>query len=184
MLGVELSMGLGGMRRPAGEALRAGIQQTWMTVTELVRVLGQMISGQVRPELAGPIGIYQITGSAAEGGVLTLLTFLAAFSVHLAVFNLLPIPILDGGGLLFLAIEAVRGRPLNPEHKGVAQLVGLSLLLLLLVFATMQDLRRLGPSGPEAGRAPVRPVMEAAGHLPDAPLRAPSRLDVDSRRNV
>lgn len=145
MLGVELMMGLGPPRQGAGISLAAGWRQTWGTVAELGRLIGRMIAGKEEPELAGPIGIFQITGSAAEGGLLVLLSITAALSVHLALFNLLPIPVLDGGALLFLAIEAVRGRPLSPEHRGLAQMIGLSLLLMLLVYATLQDLRRLAP---------------------------------------
>src|SRR5690606_26938950 len=93
MLGVELMMGLGPPRQGAGISLAAGWRQTWGTVAELGRLIGRMIAGKEEPELAGPIGIFQITGSAAEGGLLVLLSITAALSVHLALFNLLPIPV-------------------------------------------------------------------------------------------
>lgn len=143
MVGIELTTGVGTVRRPVGESLTAGVEQTWLATTELVRTLGRMIAGQEKPQLAGPIGIFQLTGTFADLGIIPLLSFMAMLSVTLGVFNLLPIPILDGGAILFLLIEWIRGRPLNPEHKGLAQVVGLSLLLLLMLFATLQDVTRL-----------------------------------------
>lgn len=146
VIGIELRMDTGTARRPLGESIVVGVQQTATSVKELVLTLGRMITGTVAPELAGPIGIFQMAGESAQGGSMTILLFMAVLSISLGVFNLLPIPVLDGGGILFVLIEGIRGRPLNPEFRGIAQLVGLSLLFLLLIYATMQDIRRLIPN--------------------------------------
>lgn len=143
-IGIEMMMGLGAERRPVGESLVVGAQQTWANIVTLIQTLGRFVTGQEKMEVAGPIGIYQMTGAFVEGGAITMLSFVAALSISLGVFNLLPVPILDGGGIMLLIIEAFRGRPLSPETRGMAQLVGLSLLLLLLMYATFQDLSRLG----------------------------------------
>ncbi len=87
--------------------------------------------------------IAQIAGEAAQSGSSDLLYFMAFLSLQLGVLNLLPIPILDGGLLFFLAIEAVLKRPLSLKKREIAQQVGLSLLLLLMVFAFYNDIMRL-----------------------------------------
>lgn len=147
MIGIEVMMRHGDERRPLLESLRAGAEQTWESIVALVKTLYLTITGQVPADLAGPLGIYQMTGTFARGGTIAFLSFVAALSISLGILNLLPIPVLDGGGLLLLAIEAVRGKPLSPEARGTAQLIGLSLLLLLLLYATFQDLSRFVGSG-------------------------------------
>lgn len=143
-IGIEMMLSVGTARRPLLESLAVGAGQTWNAITGLVVTITQYVTGQQRPELAGPIGIFQMTDTFAQGGMITLLSFVAMLSVSLGVFNLLPIPVLDGGGILLLIIEAVRGRPLSPETRGLAQLVGLSLLILIMLYATFQDLGRIG----------------------------------------
>lgn len=147
MIGIEVMMRHGDERRPLLESLRAGAEQTWESIVALVKTLYLTITGQVPADLAGPLGIYQMTGTFARGGTIAFLSFVSALSISLGILNLLPIPVLDGGGLLLLAIEAVRGKPLSPEARGTAQLIGLSLLLLLLLYATFQDLSRFVGSG-------------------------------------
>lgn len=142
-VGIEMRISVGQVRRSLGESLLLGAQQTWDAVSGLVYTVYLYLTGQARPELAGPLGIYQMTGSFAQGGLVTLLSFVAMLSVSFGVLNLLPIPIMDGGGILLLVIEGLRGRPLSPEARGVAQLVGLSLLLFIMLYATVQDLGRL-----------------------------------------
>lgn len=103
----------------------------------------QMITGAMKPQVAGPIGIVEMVGQAARYGILDLLNFTAILSINLGILNLFPIPVLDGGWLIFLAIEGIIRRPVNAELRGFAQLVGMALLLLLLVFATYNDVSRL-----------------------------------------
>lgn len=146
MIGIEVMMSHGDDRRPLFESLAAGAGQTWSSIVTLVQTLYLTVTGQVPADLAGPLGIYQMTGTFARSGTIAFLSFVAALSISLGILNLLPIPVLDGGGLLLLIIEAVRGKPLSPEARGTAQLIGLSLLLLILLYATFQDLSRfVGP---------------------------------------
>jgi regulator of sigma E protease len=125
-------------------ALRDGVVQTahWTEVT--LKVLWRLLSRHLSPSmLGGPVQIAVVAGKAASLG-LSQLAFLAAIlSVNLAVLNLLPVPMLDGGHLLFFAFERVLGRPLSIRKREVAQQVGFVLLMLLIVYVTYNDLARL-----------------------------------------
>ena len=94
-------------------------------------------------QVAGPIGIVGMVGDAATFGFTTLLTFMAMISLNLAVINMLPIPALDGGRLVFVAIEAVTRRPINPIWAGRVNLIGFVLLMILMVVVTWNDIARL-----------------------------------------
>lgn len=110
----------------------------------LFTLLAQSIQGTADfSQVAGPIGIVGLVGDAAAFGVSALLTFTAMISLNLAVINMLPIPALDGGRLLFVAIEAVIRRPINPIWMGRVNLVGFALLMLLMVVVTYNDIARL-----------------------------------------
>jgi len=150
LIGVTVMGGgtAGKERLPLGTSMARAAQDTVGWTLSLVRWLGGVITGQtpaeqVRESVAGPIGIVVGLGESARSGIGYLLLFAAVLNVNLALVNLLPIPVLDGGWLLFLLIEAVRGRPLSPEHQGFAQFVGLTLLLALMVFVVYLDLTRL-----------------------------------------
>jgi len=120
--------------------LRETARWTWMTV----EVLGKMVAGRVSPRnLGGPIAIAQMAGESAQAGVLSFLFLVAVLSVNLAVLNLLPIPILDGGHVLFFGIEALRGRPVSIRHREVAQQVGLLVLLMLMAYVIYNDVARI-----------------------------------------
>ena len=93
--------------------------------------------------LGGPIFIAQAAGQTAQQGISALLFFTALLSVNLAILNLLPIPVLDGGHLLFLAIEKIRRRPLSVKQRTVMQQVGMGFLLVLILFITYNDIFRL-----------------------------------------
>ena len=93
--------------------------------------------------LGGPILIAQVAGQEAKAGAAPLLQFLATLSVNLFLLNLLPIPILDGGHLLFCALEAVRRKPVEIQHREIAQGVGLMLILALMILVFYQDIARL-----------------------------------------
>lgn len=128
---------------PFFQAIINGVAQTWLFVKETVLAIVGMFSGSVEPKLAGPIGIYQMVGVFAAQGIASLMILAAALNINLGLLNLLPIPVLDGGWLVIFIVEALRGRPLKEEHRGIAQLVGLALLLMLMVFATYSDITRL-----------------------------------------
>jgi len=126
------------------EAFTAASIKTWdMTVLSL-QVMGKMLIGQASLEsISGPLGIADIAGHTLVLGLSTFLGFLALVSLSLAILNLLPVPVLDGGHLLFYAIEAVRGKPLSEQAQLVGQKLGMSLLLALMALAMFNDLSRL-----------------------------------------
>ena len=127
------------------QAIPAGAVKTWdVTVQTLVGV-GQMLSGQRgADELGGPLRIAQMSGQVAQLGAAALVTFIAVLSVNLGLINLFPIPVLDGGHLVFYAIEAVLGRPLSDRAQGYGLRAGLALLVGLFIFATWNDLGHIG----------------------------------------
>ncbi len=95
-----------------------------------------------RPDVAGPLGIGQVIVKAVKSGPEDFFFLIAMISVAIGLFNLFPIPMLDGGHVLYYVIEGIRGRPLSPNIMGKANIVGLAFLLSLLVFATMNDVQR------------------------------------------
>jgi regulator of sigma E protease len=113
-----------------------------LTVTSVVRLVQGRLS--VR-SLGGPLSILEGTQTAASGGPLDYLAFMAFISINLGLLNLLPIPLLDGGHLLFFLIEGVSRRPLAARAREVASLVGFGLLVLLMVLAFKNDLERRWP---------------------------------------
>ncbi len=120
------------------------VQQTAWWVETIVVSIGKMLTGKIPArEIGGPILIAQAAGEQARLGLEYLLHFMAVISVNLAVLNLLPIPVLDGGHLFFFLIEAIRRRPIDIRYREIAQQVGLVLLLLLMVFAFYNDIARV-----------------------------------------
>ncbi|HET7921650.1 MAG TPA: RIP metalloprotease RseP [Gammaproteobacteria bacterium] len=113
---------------------------SWLTLD----AAGNMVLGNVSwHNLSGPINIAQYAGYSAQGGLVPFLMFLAIVSISLGVLNLLPIPLLDGGHLLYYVLELVKGSPVSEHAEAVGQRVGIALLLLLMVFAVYNDLSRL-----------------------------------------
>jgi regulator of sigma E protease len=130
---------------PLGEALWGGVEETLRWTTRIFDFLGQIISGaQSSKDLAGPLGIAQMSGAVAEYGIPSLVMFMAILSVNLGLINLFPIPMLDGGHLLFYIIEAVRGRPLSERAQEYGFMVGIGLVGVLFLFVTFNDLSRFG----------------------------------------
>ncbi len=105
---------------------------------------GDLITGKVGfGQVSGPVGIVGEIGNAAKAGFEYLLFLAALISINLGIFNLLPIPALDGSRIMFLLLEGVRGKPINPEREGMVHMVGFVLLLLLMVMVTFNDLARI-----------------------------------------
>ncbi len=124
-------------------ALIAAVQETYLLVHRTVVSLGEIVSGQRSPdELGGPIMIAQMSAERASHGIVSLLEFVVLLSASLGLINLFPIPVLDGGHLVFYSIEAVRGRPLGERAQEYGYFVGLAMVLSLMVFATLNDLTR------------------------------------------
>ena len=129
---------------PAG-ALSGSVRMTWDMVAMTVEGVGQMIRGtRSVSELGGPLKIAKLSGEQASLGPVAYFWLLAVFSINLGFINLLPVPMLDGGHLLFYAIEAVRRRPLKPEAQEWAFRTGLAALLALMIFVTINDLASFG----------------------------------------
>jgi regulator of sigma E protease len=124
-----------------------GIGEAFAWGREIVVSLGQTLTllfqGQTPRDVAGPVGIYQISKSAGEQGLLAVLQFTGILSVNLAILNLLPLPALDGGRLLFIGIEAVAGRRLKPRLEQAIHLAGMALLIGLMILVTINDVKRL-----------------------------------------
>jgi regulator of sigma E protease len=133
------------VRRPIWEAVPMGLRRTGDLIRVFFAGLGQMISREAPVDLAGPIEIGRMSGQAARAGLAYLLQFTAFLSLNLAVFNLLPIPGLDGARLAFVAVEGLRGRRLNPQTEGIIHFIGLMLLLTLMAYVSVNDVRRLIP---------------------------------------
>ena len=126
-------------------AIGQGVAETWNVTAETVVGVGQMISGRRgTEELGGPLRIAQLSGQVAQLGLASLVSFIAILSVNLGLINLFPIPVLDGGHLLFYLVEAIRGRPVPVKAQEYGFRAGLALLASLFVFATWNDLMHLG----------------------------------------
>lgn len=126
------------------DAAGYGFERTWQVVVLTVDFLGGMFTGRHSARnLGGPIAIGQISGQVAQAGLESFLNFLALFSVNLAVLNLLPIPVLDGGQLVFLLYEGVRGRPPSMQARMRLTQIGFFIILLIMAFAIGNDLLRV-----------------------------------------
>ncbi len=121
-----------------------GITYSYRILEVTVLSIAKLISQKVPLNtLGGPIMIAQVAGKQAEQGVSHLVHFMAVLSINLALLNILPIPMLDGGHLLFFIVEAVRGKPIAMKHREIAQAIGLTLILMLMFFVFYQDILRL-----------------------------------------
>jgi regulator of sigma E protease len=132
------------VRYGLGGTLREATRRTLSDAGLVVFTVKGLLVGQVSPrELGGPIFIGQLSGQVAQIGLEPFLAFIALFSVNLAVLNLLPIPVLDGGRLLLLAAEGVRRRPLSTVLRTRLSQVGVALLLAIMALALVNDLLRV-----------------------------------------
>jgi regulator of sigma E protease len=127
-----------------GEALVRALGKTWDTSVFSLKMLGKMIVGEVSlKNLSGPITIADYAGQTAQSGWIPYLLFLALISISLGVLNLLPIPLLDGGHLMYYMVELVKGNPVSDRAVEIGQQVGMALLFTLMVFALYNDISRL-----------------------------------------
>jgi regulator of sigma E protease len=124
-------------------SIRYGLEHTVMFVRMFIVNIAQMITGQMAPDVVGPVGIIQFVGEAAKTGMMNLMNLAAIISLNLGIFNLLPIPALDGSRLLFLAVEGVRGRPVDPKKESFIHFVGFTVLIFLMIVIAWRDLARL-----------------------------------------
>ncbi|MGQ9683254.1 MAG: M50 family metallopeptidase [Anaerolineae bacterium] len=143
-MGVRIGMPEERVSYPLFSALGLGLQQALFTVVAIIGGLVAMMRGAVPADLAGPIGIAQMTGQVARSGLPQLVEWTAFLSVNLFIINLLPIPALDGGRLVFVGLELLRGgRCVDPQKEGVVHFVGIVLLLALFLVISYFDVQRL-----------------------------------------
>lgn len=128
------------------ESLKEGVKKTWETAWMSVRMIAKMFTGEVSlKNISGPVTIADYAGQTAQLGILPFISFLALVSISLGILNLLPIPMLDGGHLLYYSVEMVTGRPVSDGFQAAAQKVGVAALLGLTILALFNDLTRLLP---------------------------------------
>lgn len=131
-------------RMGIAQGVEMGIKQAVILAWAIAAGIANMFASGVQPgELAGPVGITQMIGEAAQGGFANLLYFAGILSINLAIINLLPIPALDGSRLIFLLLEKIRGKPIEPEKEALIHLIGFALLMALVLVITYQDIMRL-----------------------------------------
>jgi regulator of sigma E protease len=124
-----------------------GIKETWFVVDRTFAYIGGVFTGrEAADQVGGPLRIAQISGQVATIGLAALVHLAAVLSISIGLLNLFPVPLLDGGHLLFYAVEAVRGRPLSTRAQEVGFRIGLGLVLMLMVFATYNDILHLAAS--------------------------------------
>ena len=126
------------------KAIELGAQRTWFVAERTLSYIGGVISGrEAADQLGGPIRIAQVSGQVATEGLASLLSLAAVLSVSIGLLNLFPVPLLDGGHLLFYAIEAVRGKPLSERAQELGFRIGLAIVVMLMIFATYNDILHL-----------------------------------------
>ena len=131
------------MEKDALKAVEFGATQTVFWFKKIFELLGMLVTGKLSIDaLSGPVGIYKATETAAQFGVFYLMNWAAILSINLGIMNLLPLPALDGGKLLFFLFEAIRGKPIEKQKEGMVHFVGIVLLMLLMLVVTWNDIQR------------------------------------------
>jgi regulator of sigma E protease len=150
ILGISRSMDASDMKfQPVSppQAVWMGAQETWFVIDRTLSYIGGVIAGrEAADQLGGPIRIAQISGQVATIGFVALIHLAGVLSVSIGLLNLFPIPLLDGGHLLFYSIEAMRGRPLSERAQEVGFRIGLAIVVMLMIFATFNDIVHLATS--------------------------------------
>ena len=150
VLGISRSMAPGDIKTQKMGPLQAvaeGARETWFVVDRTLSYIGGVFTGrEAADQLGGPIRIAQVSGEVASVGFVALIHLTAVLSVSIGLLNLFPIPLLDGGHLLFYGIEAIRGRPLSERAQEVGFRIGLAIVVMLMIFATFNDILRLATS--------------------------------------
>jgi regulator of sigma E protease len=128
-------------------AMWLGVKETWFVIDRTLAYIGGVFTGrEAADQVGGPLRIAQISGQVATIGLAALIHLAAVLSISIGLLNLFPVPLLDGGHLLFYAVEAVRGRPLSDRAQEMGFRIGLGLVLMLMVFATYNDILHLAAS--------------------------------------
>lgn len=125
------------------ESFKYGTQNLAEMSTAIVDALGNLIKGIGLDNLSGPVGIFEITAKTAENGILPLLNLLALFSLNIGIFNLIPIPVMDGGRIVLIVCEKISGRKMSEKFETGLMMAGVLMLIGLMVFATWNDISRI-----------------------------------------
>jgi len=125
-------------------ALKYAFTKTWSLVEQMFFTIVYLCTGKLSlSSLSGPVGIFTVVGDAAETGIINLIYLLGFISINVGFINLLPIPAFDGGHILFLIIEKIKGSPVNPKVENIIHSIGFFLLMLLMIVITYNDIIRL-----------------------------------------
>ncbi|MFY9625758.1 MAG: RIP metalloprotease RseP [Rhodoplanes sp.] len=150
VLGITRSMAPGDVRYEKSgpiTALRLGVEETWFVIERTLSYIGGVIVGrEATDQLGGPIRIAQVSGQVASAGFIALMHLAAVLSVSIGLLNLFPVPLLDGGHLLFYGIEAARGKPLSERAQELGFRIGFAIVVMLMIFATFNDILHLASS--------------------------------------
>jgi regulator of sigma E protease len=150
LLGIKRSPAPGDIKyQPVSppQAMWLGVQETWFVVDKTLTYIGKVVIGrEAANQLGGPIRIAQMSGEVASISFVALIHLAAVLSVSIGLLNLFPIPLLDGGHLLFYSIEAMRGRPLSERAQEVGLRIGFAIVIMLMIFATFNDIVHLTSS--------------------------------------
>ncbi|MDP4103856.1 MAG: RIP metalloprotease RseP [Bacillota bacterium] len=141
------TIGLIGVYSPVAkspvQAVKTGFQETYFWTVQIFVSLEKLVTGKFSINmLSGPVGIYASTDTVAKSGIYYLMKWAGVLSINLGIMNLLPIPALDGGRLMFFAIEGLRGKPIDKQKEGMVHFIGFALLMLLMLVVTWNDIQR------------------------------------------
>lgn len=140
-VGIELKADI---NKGIGASLEYAFKEECAIFKQMFVVLGNLFTGGVElNQLSGPVGIYTIVGQMSEQGIAALLYLTALLSINVGVINLLPFPAFDGGRILFLIIEKIKGSPVNPKVENTIHSIGFILLILLMIYVTFNDILKL-----------------------------------------
>jgi regulator of sigma E protease len=132
------------VRYGLGDAIVQGARKTWELSAFTVRMLGRIATGDASlRNISGPITMADIAGQSAQAGLLVFLSYLALISISLGVLNLMPVPLLDGGHLLYYLAEIIKGSPVSDRALEVGQRIGMAMLFMLMALALFNDVSRL-----------------------------------------
>ena len=142
LLGYEYGFGITGeQRHDLVGAIRFAFGKFWSTIEQMFFIILYLITGELSlGMLSGPVGIYNVVGTAAQTGVISLLSLLALISINVGFINFLPLPAFDGGRALFLIIEKIKGSPVNPKIENTIHNISFILLMILMVYITYNDI--------------------------------------------
>ncbi|HEX4713758.1 MAG TPA: M50 family metallopeptidase [Ktedonobacteraceae bacterium] len=143
-MGITVTNNIVLVKYPFWQAPVKGIQETYSVTSQFISTIGQMVAGQIKPQISGPVGIVKFTGEVAQTvpteGLWPVLSLTAILSINLAIVNILPFPALDGGRIFLILIELLRGgKRLKPEVEGLINLAGMAILLTLMIVITFSD---------------------------------------------